>query len=215
MTTHTTNHLYISRIDRAILWWRHADKPLICGLLALALVILLASARSWLLGTPAAPKAIPTPALAIIIATPPPAPPTSVPVQQVAAVLPNTLRGAVVAYDAPDGTVLGAIEQGRTYQLLARFGAEWLQADVQGSGVVWLRTDQVLDLPAGLADLEPPPAPVVIERAIYVSAPVLAAPTPDSSEYMLASSAPELQTLTYSADEEPLSPALLREAQDR
>jgi hypothetical protein len=63
----------------------------------------------------------------VIIASPLPVqPPTAVPLQ-VAAVLPNTLRRAAVAYDAPAGNVLGAIEQGRVYQVLARFGADWLQ----------------------------------------------------------------------------------------
>ena len=36
--------------------------------------------------------------------------------------------------------------------------------------MVWLRADQVLDLPAGLADLEPTQAPVVIERPVYIAA---------------------------------------------
>ena len=92
----------------------------------------------------------PTPALPIIvIATTKPQPPT--PAAQVAAVAPNALRRAVVAYDAP-ANVLGAIEQGRVYSVLVRFGTEWLQADVSGSGVVWLKADQVLDLPDGLVD---------------------------------------------------------------
>jgi hypothetical protein len=55
--------------------------------------------------TAARPVAVPTPALApiIIIATPAPSVPTAEPIQ-VAAVLPNTLTRAVVAYDAPQGT---------------------------------------------------------------------------------------------------------------
>jgi hypothetical protein len=49
--------------------------------------------------------AVPTPMLPIvIIASPLPLqPPTAVPAVQVAAVLPNTLRRAAVAYDAPGG----------------------------------------------------------------------------------------------------------------
>jgi hypothetical protein len=102
----------------------------------------------------------------IIIATAPAVmPPTAVPIQ-VAAVLPNALRRAVVAYDAPAGNVLGAIEQGRSYAVLARFGSDWLQADVMGSGVVWLKADQVLDLPPGLVDMQPAPQPQVIYQVV-------------------------------------------------
>jgi hypothetical protein len=125
----------------------------------------------------------PTPALApiIIIASPiAQIPPTAIPpAAVVAAFPPNALRRAVVAYDAPAGNVLGAIEQGRVYAVLARFGSDWLQADVSGSGVVWLKADQVLDLPAGLADLQPTSAPVVIERPVYVAAPMPAVATPE------------------------------------
>jgi hypothetical protein len=148
--------------------------------------------------TPSAAVAIPTPALpVIIIATSAPAP-TAAPVQQVAAVLPNALRGAVVAYDSPNGSVLGAIEAGRPYQLLARYGAEWLQADVAGSGVVWLKADQVLNLPEGLADLQPPPAPVVVERPIYIAAQQpahAAAPTVSEPSEPPPTVAPQMQAV--------------------
>jgi hypothetical protein len=119
--------------------------------------------------------AVPTPQLPIIMIATQPAtlPPTAAPIQ-VAAIVPNTLRRAVVAYDAPAGNVIGAIEQGRTYQVLARFGSDWLQTDVAGSGVVWLKADQVLDLPADLVDLQPPPA----AQVIYVAAEAVATPTP-------------------------------------
>jgi hypothetical protein len=119
----------------------------------------------------------PTPGLIILIATQAAvAPPTAVPPIQVAAIAPNALRRAVVAYDSPNGNVIGAIEQGRAYTVLARFGAEWLQADVTGSGVVWLKADQVLDLPADLVDLAPPPAPAVVYVAVSAPAPAYAAP---------------------------------------
>jgi len=70
---------------------------------------------------------------------------------------------AAVAYAAPDGAVLGAIEPGRPYRVVARYGADWLLLDVDGSGAVWARLDDV-GLPAGLslADLAPTPAPVMI-----------------------------------------------------
>lgn len=142
----------------------------------------------------------PTPALdpIIIIASPlPQGPvPTAAPVQ-VAAVAPNALRRAVVAYDSPSGNVLGAIEQGRVYTVLARFGSDWLQADVQGSGVVWMKADQVLDLPAGLADLEPTQAPVIVERPVYVAAPMPAVATPETGQFQVAAEQP--QTLQQAA----------------
>jgi hypothetical protein len=121
---------------------------------------------------------VPTPMLPIvIIASPLPLqPPTAVPAVQVAAVLPNRLRRAAVAYDSPNGNVIGAIEQGRAYQVLARFGGDWLQADVVGSGVVWLRSADVLDLPDGLVDLQPPPAPAVVYVPVSAPAPAYAAP---------------------------------------
>jgi hypothetical protein len=131
----------------------------------------------------------PTPGLIILIATQAAVvPPTAVPVQ-VAAVLPNALRRAVVAYDAPAGNVLGAIEQGRAYSVLARYGSDWLQADVVGSGVVWLKADQVLDLPPGLADLQPPPAPAVVYVPVSAPAPAYAAPTPEPN-YQVSNAAP-------------------------
>jgi hypothetical protein len=141
-----------------------------CLLAIGALVGRIRSAPSVLLeATPALSGAI------IIIASPIADGPRPTPAPTAAAVVaalpPNALRRAVVAYDSPiNGNVLGAIEQGRIYTVLARYGSEWLQADVAGSGVVWLRSADVLDLPAGLADLEPTQAPVVIERPIYVAA---------------------------------------------
>jgi hypothetical protein len=134
----------------------------------------------------------PTPALVIVYATPAPVP-SAAPVQ-VAAQLPNALHHAAVAYGAPDlATAIGAIEQGRTYTILARYGAEWLQADVTDSGVVWLRASDVLDLPADLADLKPAPAPVVIERPIYIaSQPAPAAVATPEEQYQITSAPPTM-----------------------
>src|SRR5205823_2105642 len=88
--------------------------------------------------------AVPTqalPAPIIIIASPqmdgPRPTPAPTPAAVVAAVVPeNALRRAVVAWDSPNGSVIGAIEQGRAYTVLAKWGSDWLQADVSGSGVV-------------------------------------------------------------------------------
>jgi hypothetical protein len=80
-----------------------------------------------------------------------------------------TLVAATVAYAAPGGEVLGALEAGRAYQPLARWGVAYVLVDVAGSGPVWLPLEAV-GLPAGvaLADLAPPPAPLVV----YVPQPV-------------------------------------------
>jgi hypothetical protein len=129
----------------------------------------------------------PTPALPIIlIATQVAvAPPTAVPAVQIAAALPaNVTKRAIVVYGAPDlASAIGAVEAGRPYQLLARWGVDWLQVDISGSGIVYARTADLLDLPADLVDLAPTAAPVIVERPIYVAAPMPAAPTPAPDLY--------------------------------
>jgi len=74
-----------------------------------------------------------------------------------------TLVAAAVAYAAPGGAVLGALEAGRAYQPLARWGVDFVLVDVAGSGPVWVALEAV-GLPAGavLVDVAPTPAPVVI-----------------------------------------------------
>ena len=58
-----------------------------------------------------------------------------------------------------------------------------------GSGVVFARTSDLLDLPTDLVDLAPPPAPQVIYVAAQPAAPAEAAPTP-ASIYHSADSPP-------------------------
>jgi hypothetical protein len=185
----TTTNLQLPSV-RA--WW-NLPTPIAATICIFAL-LMIAALIGRLQQAPIA-AAVPTPALdpIIIIASPlPVVPPTAIPpAAQVAALTPNALRRAVVAYDAPAGNVLGAIEQGRVYSVLARWGSDWLQADVQDSGVVWLKADQVLDLPAGLADLEPTQAPVIVERPIYVAAQPAAIATP-KPHYEVTSAAPTL-----------------------
>jgi hypothetical protein len=65
---------------------------------------------------------------------------------------------AVVAYDAPDGKVLGATLPGRPYELLARSGAAWVLLAIEGSGAVWVRRDElegVMDVATPLPTEEP------------------------------------------------------------
>jgi hypothetical protein len=61
----------------------------------------------------------------------------------------------------------------------------------------------------------PPPEVVYVEVPQPVYAPVEAAPTPAPEQYQLVSEPPALQTLAQPASDESLSPALLREAQDK
>ncbi len=217
MTTHTTTRIHLSYRDHARTWLAQRDPIALLSVLLIIMIIGLAMLRQMMSSPPTTIAAVPTPQLPIImIATAPAELPTTAapaPVQQIAyQPPPNTLSRAVVAYDSPNGSVIGAIEQGRAYQVLARFGADWLQADVSGSGVVWLRSADVFDLPTDLADLQPPPTPQVVYQG--VNAPVVEQPAPalaTPTERPIYA----LQTLVQSTDEEPLSPALLREAQDR
>lgn len=71
------------------------------------------------------------------------------------------LPRAIVAYAAPVGEPLGAIEAGRAYTATATYGAAWVRLDVAGSGLVWVRAGELPEVSrAGLADLAPPPTPV-------------------------------------------------------
>ena len=91
------------------------------------------------------------------------------------------LPRAVVAYDAPDGRVVGALEPGRTYRVTARSRLAWLQLDVAPPGapanLVWVAAHELpeLGLTAGLADLAPP-APTPAPQIVYVAVPGPAAP---------------------------------------
>lgn len=57
----------------------------------------------------------------------------------------------LVAFAAPDGAALGAIESTRPMTATAHCGDGWVQADVQGSGLVWLRSNEV----TGMAGIGP------------------------------------------------------------
>lgn len=184
----TTTHLQLPS-PRA--WW-NLPTP-VAAAICIFCLLAIAAMVGRIQQTPIA-AAVPTPALdpIIIIASPlPVVPPTAAAV--IAAVPSNALRRAVVAYDSPaNGNALGAIEAGRIYHLLARFGSEWLQADVAGSGVVWLRSSEVLDLPADLADLKPTDAPRVVERQpVYVNQPAMAVPTPTEQGYAVTNTDPD------------------------
>jgi hypothetical protein len=68
---------------------------------------------------------------------------------------PYRLPRAVVAYAAPDGSVVGALEPQRSFAIHARSGAEWLQVAVADAGLVWVRQADVAsaDIAAAVAAL--------------------------------------------------------------
>lgn len=120
----------------------------------------------------------PTPQLqsVIIVATPSAVPmptaPVSTPVAHTAS-NETRLSTAVVAYDAPNGNVLGPVDAQRSYTITARYGTDWLQADVENSGTVWLRSAELdtVMVAASLPDLQPVPTAEVVYMVQEVTQP--------------------------------------------
>lgn len=131
--------------------------------------------------TPVAPRSVPT---AVIMPTAAPA--TPVPTAAPIAMLP--------AYAAPDGAQLGTIEVTRTIVPVAHFGADWIQADVQGSGRIWLRAR---DWPA-LAIVGPDLAP---KAAIAAWQPPIAVELPSPQDIAQALTIPAQPNGTKPADD--------------
>lgn len=123
------------------------------GLVALLLLMALLYISS---GQPEKRAPVLPQATAMIAAAPAPAHPTPV-----ATVAPIAMLDA---FAAPDGVRLGAIEATRVITPVAHFGADWIQADVTGSGRIWLRKRDWPALAITGADLEP-------RAPIYVAAP--------------------------------------------
>jgi hypothetical protein len=98
------------------------------------------------------------------------------------------LTRAVVAFDAPDGQVLGAIEGGRRYRVLARSGLSWAQLDVDGSGAVWVRLAE-LDALAGALDLATP-VPTPPPQVRYITSLPAPAPPPAADAAPAVDAAP-------------------------
>lgn len=107
---------------------------------------------------PAAPQSRPAAAAPTgeAILTPSPLPATA----------PVALGRVLIAFAAPDGAVLGAIESTREMTPTAHYGNGWIQADVAGSGLVWLRKSDAPELHIIGPDLAPRPtatqAPVIV-----------------------------------------------------
>ena len=109
----------------------------------------------------------PTPQLqsVIIVATPRVLPTPTVPAATpVPLAIETHLNAAVVAYDAPNGNVLGPVDADRRYTITARYGSDWLQADIEDSGRVWLRSAELgtVTIAAALPDLQPIPTAAVV-----------------------------------------------------
>jgi hypothetical protein len=111
-----------------------------------------------------------------------------------------TMARALIAYAAPQtNAVIGACELGRSSTLTFRLGSDHLQAEVVGSGLIWLRVAELSGLAAipGLATATT--AAPASREVVVVEAPVggetyqpgaaatLAPPLPPGSEPQLLS----------------------------
>lgn len=88
---------------------------------------------------------------------------------------PASAARSLIAFAAPDGVALGAIESTRVITPTAHYGSDWIQADVAGSGLVWLRASDVSGLAIVGPDLTPHVAPPPVARP--ASAPPVPLPT--------------------------------------
>lgn len=132
--------------------WTWAE---LAGLAVVAAIALFILAYAW--ATPNVPTVAPPTFAATLQPT---APPTLAPVR----LLP--------AFAAPDGLTLGIIEATRPMTPTAHYGANWIQAQVAGSGLIWLRASDAPALPITGPDLAPRPTEVVVAR------PIIPAPVP-------------------------------------
>jgi len=173
MATQVTTTLLTTRRAALTDWLRQFD-PWLVAAITVAIVAGLAYAWQVRPATTAAPVA--TLAPIILIATP-------LPTTDTIAVAAAEMRlpRAVVSYDAPAGRVIGAIDSGRAYAVVARSGPEWLQLRIDGSGEVWVRRAELEGEVPDIATPEPPP-PTAAPIVVYVApaTPDLPPPTPES-----------------------------------
>jgi len=76
------------------------------------------------------------------------------------------LDRAVVAYSAPDGAVIGALEPGRPYTVTARLSTTWVQIDAMGGGLVWVHSEAIRIAPDLLATAPDLATPTAIPPAV-------------------------------------------------
>lgn len=155
------------------------------GVMALSLAPLLLLLTALALWPQPQPHPVPRPQPPLLLA------PTAAPAAAVSRPA-NTLARAVLAYAAPEGAVLGALQPGRVYTPTARSGLGWVQLDVTQAGeqanLVWVRAAEVGATLAALPDLTPPtPAPT--PQTVYV---FVAAPPPPPAPAAAAAPAPEV-----------------------
>ena len=128
------------------LWDRLLDRPIEWSAALIALIVVVAWLAASLppVSVPDQAGISPTPTLGVPAVKAPQTP---------------RLEKAVIAYDAPDGSELGALEPGRSYTVVARYGAAWAQLDAPGSGLVWVKAvdigAQAGILVGGAADHDP------------------------------------------------------------
>ncbi len=173
MSTKTTNHLAITGQPRTLRrWLRVKDRWLASSVLALLLVALISGLwGTWqrrqssqpiiIMATPALPTPIPA---SIPIAEAGTAPDIHTTMSA-----PRTLPCAIIAYGAPDrATEIRAIEPGRQFTPTERISNEWLRAEVDGSGLVWMPLEDLTCL-AGVPEVALPAAnPAPAEQAQVV-----------------------------------------------
>lgn len=128
------------------------------GVGAIVLIVLMIGAASYQLAQLSSAKplqitpAAPAPARAF--GTGPKISPTA---SQEARTDPTATIRTIGAYASPDGVLLGQIEEDREIVPVAHYGDAWVQADVAGSGLVWLRASDVPHLALTGPDLAPAP----------------------------------------------------------
>lgn len=160
------------------------------ALAAVALMAAFVLLYAW--STPTAPQApvqLRTQPTAQIMPTPVPA--TPVPTVPPVAMLP--------AFAAPNGVQLGTIEVTRTIVPVAHFGSDWIQADVSGSGRIWLRASDWPALAVVGPDLAPKPAPVVADVPVWQ--PPIAVELPSAEDIQQALTIPAQPNVTKPADD--------------
>lgn len=135
------------------------------GLLLIALLGYLYVSRA---SAPAVSLRSPATAPATPAATVQPSGDGTVTPSPILAATPAVTGRLLIAFAAPDGQPLGAIEATRAITPTAHYGDGWIQADVQGSGLVWLRASDSPDLAIVGPDLAPrqsAPAPAAAPAA--------------------------------------------------
>lgn len=147
-----------------IWWWQIKQHPI---LVFLAVVGFVAILSIFVQRRTAPPVPVQTVATVVVVATPTAA------VGQASERAPGLyLDRAVIAYDAPGGVALDALEPGRAYTVLATSGRDWTQIDA-GSGPVWVQSNKLPGYGPDIATSVPTATPRT--EYVAVSNPVAAA----------------------------------------